>query len=192
MLGLTVRWTAYRTLYFDSMNLSQNDQLAQQLMDKLKGGGFQPNPARSEIVGVDVTMAQPPQQVQGTGAVQQTGPDGVAAFTVTGVQGSVQGYVLVAGANPPIPASGIDPQLTTYLYIRTIPADNDTAKLEPTWANVHAKVLANWEAMAPCMDNWLRLGDEAQVKAYGKLIKRLTDKRNFEVFQSPRRTASTR
>jgi hypothetical protein len=57
---------------------------------------------------------------------------------------------------------------------------------------VHAKVLANWEAMAPCMDNWLRLGDEAQVKAYGKLIKRLTDKRNFEAFQSPRRTASTR
>jgi hypothetical protein len=33
------------------------------------------------------------------------------------------------------------------------------------------------------MDNWLDLGSEAQVKAYGPLIKKLTDKANFEAFR---------
>jgi hypothetical protein len=52
VLGLTVRWNAYRTLYYDSENPADNAKLAEKLHDKLTGGGFQPNPARSEIVGV--------------------------------------------------------------------------------------------------------------------------------------------
>jgi hypothetical protein len=63
-----------------------------------------------------------------------------------------------------------------------LPTDARTAALEPTWANVYSKVLMNWEAMAPCMDNWLALGDEMQVKAYSAIIKRLTDSANFEDF----------
>ena len=42
-----------------------------------------------------------------------------------------------------------------YMYVRTLPADEATAALAPTWDNVYASVLANWNAMAPCMDNWL-------------------------------------
>ena len=52
------------------------------------------------------------------------------------------------------------------MYVRTLPADEATAKLAPTWDNVYTGVLANWNAMAPCMDNWLRLDKPAQVKAY--------------------------
>ena len=50
MLGLTVRWNAYRTLYYD--NPGNMAALAKELHAKLAGGGFQPNPARSELVGV--------------------------------------------------------------------------------------------------------------------------------------------
>ena len=35
--------------------------------------------------------------------------------------------------------------------------------------NVYGYVLANWHALAPCMDNWLNLGNEAQVIAYASL-----------------------
>jgi len=41
-------------------------------------------------------------------------------------------------------------------------------------------VLANWNAMAPCMDNWLMLDNPAQVKAHAHVLKRLTDPANFE------------
>ena len=44
-------------------------------------------------------------------------------------------------------------------------------------------MLSNWEAMAPCMDNWLRLGDPQQVLAYGWVLKHLTDPGNFEAFR---------
>jgi hypothetical protein len=57
------------------------------------------------------------------------------------------------------------------------------ARLPPTWANVHGQVLQNWEAMAPCMDNWLRLGDADQVKSFAPLLHKLTDKANFELFR---------
>ena len=70
------------------------------------------------------------------------------------------------GANPP--TAGIDPQINTYMYVRTLPADASTAALPPTWDNVYANVLANWNAMAPCMDNWLKLDDPVQVKALGR------------------------
>jgi hypothetical protein len=69
------------------------------------------------------------------------------------------------------------------MYLRVLQADSDIAALPPTWDNVHNYVLSNWEAMAPCMDNWLLLGDEKQVRAYAALIKKLTDPANFEDFR---------
>lgn len=78
------------------------------------------------------------------------------------------------------PTGGIDTQINTYMYIRIRPSGAATAKLEPTWDNVYAYVLANWNALAPCMDNWLRLDDPVQVKAYAAVLKRLTDPAHFE------------
>lgn len=37
--------------------------------------------------------------------------------------------------------------------------------------------------MAPCVDNWLRLEDPAQVQPYAPLIKKLTDPSNFEALR---------
>ncbi|MDB6131805.1 MAG: hypothetical protein JWM59_48 [Verrucomicrobiales bacterium] len=52
-LGLMVRWQAYRTVYFDDPALSNGTAgpAGQALQDKLKTGGWQPNPARSLLVG---------------------------------------------------------------------------------------------------------------------------------------------
>jgi hypothetical protein len=78
------------------------------------------------------------------------------------------------------PSGGIDTQVNTYMYIRIRPSGAATAQLAPTWENVYAHVLANWNALAPCMDNWLRLDDPAQVKAYASVLRRLTDPAHFE------------
>jgi len=100
-------------------------------------------------------------------------------------QGNVYAYVFQLGDNPVLPMTNDDfnPIIYTYLYVRVLPGDAQIAAMEPTWANVHNYVLSNWEAIAPCMDNWLRLGDEAQVKAYAPIIKRLTDPAAFEEFR---------
>ena len=345
VLGLTVRWNAYRTLYFDSLNPANNAALAQQLQDKLVGGGFQPNPARSELVGVlglwrrgepasepgdralltrqprrmasahvrlssdrlaldlansvpetgvdltkldlgdltavavapdgktvvatlgtfgydayrreayeasagIVTLKAEPAAVQkaqtadiqlrqqdgtvllaetalraiptvpnnyldegeattldvvvldrgkpaaagiavalanhatssGAFVTSTTNAQGIATFPLAGMTGQVEGYVLTPGQGAPAP-QGIDPQTTTYVYVRTLPADAAIAALEPTWANVHGRVLRNWQAMAPCMDNWLNLGDPDQVKSFAAILRRLTAKTNFEAFR---------
>lgn len=56
-LGIMVRWQAYRTVYFDDPTLSDNRgnpataAREQELQNKLKTGGWQPNPARSLLVG---------------------------------------------------------------------------------------------------------------------------------------------
>ena len=56
MLGLTVRFNAYRTIYYDNPDLTNGSPAAREaakaLIAKLKDGGFQPNPARSLLVGV--------------------------------------------------------------------------------------------------------------------------------------------
>jgi hypothetical protein len=62
VLGLTVRWNSYFTVYYDDPLLGDASDKAKQserkaahvaaLQAKLKGGGFQPNPARSDVVGV--------------------------------------------------------------------------------------------------------------------------------------------
>lgn len=56
VLGLTVRFNSYRTIYYDDPNLTNGSQAAaaaaKKLAAKLNDGGFQPNPARSLMVGV--------------------------------------------------------------------------------------------------------------------------------------------
>jgi hypothetical protein len=95
--------------------------------------------------------------------------------------GAVQPYVF--GAGPGSAPDQLDPQLTPYAYVRTLPADEDIAKKDPSWANTYNYVLANWNAMAPCMDNWLRLDDPDQVRAYKAVLMKLTDPGNFERYR---------
>jgi hypothetical protein len=341
VLGLTVRWNAYRTLYFDTADQNAIGALAQQHQNNLTGGGFQPNPARSEIVGVlglwrkgepasepgdralltrqsktiasaharlsidsltldlansvpetgvdltkqnlgdltavavaadgktvlaklgtfgydsyrreaydatagivvlkvDAAAAQTAKTADiqlrqkdgtvllaetalraiatvpniyldegetaaldvmvldrggpagagiavamtdftssaGSSVTHQTNAQGIATFPLTGTAGQVEGYMLVPGNGAPNPQ--FSQQINTYVYIRTRPSDDDIAQLPPTWANVHKFVLRNWQAMAPCMDNWLDLGDPNQVKSFAALLRKLTDKANFE------------
>jgi len=132
--------------------------------------------------GIAVTMANP--LVTDPGVTKETNAHGIATFTVAGTTGQVTPYVLVPGPNPTIPSGGPpNPQLSTYVYVRTRPADAKIAQLAPTWENVHRYVLRNWQAMAPCMDNWLDLGSPDQVKAFAPVLRRLTDKANFEAFR---------
>lgn len=112
----------------------------------------------------------------------QAGPDGQFSFTLPPGPASVIAYMPVIGPNPEPPAGGPYPQWYTYMYVRRLPANDDVAALEPTWDNVYARVLANWNAMAPCMDNWLDLHDPEQVRAFGPAIKQLTDPANMEWF----------
>lgn len=114
-----------------------------------------------------------------------TGKDGVVSFPLTGVQGGIALYVPLPGPDPVRPSakSGIDPQVNTFMYVRTLPADEDIAILPPTWENVYARVLANWHAMAPCMDNWLDLGNKFQVYSFRALIQKLTDEAAFEQYR---------
>lgn len=131
--------------------------------------------------GVDVTLANPV-TASAAAVTNTTDARGIAVFSLAGTQGQVEGFVLVPGKGAPIPA-GIDPQTTTYVYVRTLPADSNVARLEPSWANVHGRVLRNWQAMAPCMDNWLNLGDPDQVKSFAGILRRLTAKSSFESFR---------
>ena len=66
------------------------------------------------------------------------------------------------------------------MVLRTTPADAQIAAMEPTWENVHRFVLRDWEAVAPCMDNWLLLGDEQQCRTYARLVRRLTSRDRFD------------
>lgn len=70
-----------------------------------------------------------------------------------------------------------------YVALRTTPADAHIAALEPSWENVHRHVLRYWEALAPCMDNWLRLGNEQQCQAYARLVRDLTRRERFDDFR---------
>jgi hypothetical protein len=112
-----------------------------------------------------------------------TKPDGTVSFPVPGLQGSVTAYVAIPGPNPQLPTGGIYPPVNTYMYVRVLAADGTLAALPPTWDNVYRHVLSNWKAMAPCMDNWLDLESEQQVRAYGSLIRKLTSPAAFENFR---------
>ena len=130
--------------------------------------------------GVGVTMSEL-QATQPTHVRFETDATGRVTFPLSTGNGSVVGLVFQPGESPVLPiGSSFNPLVQTYMYLRVLPSDDEIAKMPPTWLNVHTQVLANWEAMAPCMDNWLRLGDEAQVLRYAKVIRKLTDPANFE------------
>jgi hypothetical protein len=113
----------------------------------------------------------------------QTNADGIATFSIGGVvYGSIEGFYLMAGPSPE-DLGGIVPSRTTYFYVRTLGDTDDYTKFPATWENVYSYVLSNWQAMAPCMDNWLNLGDPDQVRAMAPMIKRLTDPANIEAFR---------
>ena len=81
--------------------------------------------------------------------------DASGLLTVDYVAGAGEVFAYVPAPDnlaPPTP-DGINPQANTFMYIRVLPADAATAALPPTWDNVYTNVLANWNAMAPCMDN---------------------------------------
>lgn len=86
------------------------------------------------------------------------------------------------GVAPPAPTRLV-PELHEYFTVRTTPADAEIAGLAPTWDNVYERVLRDWEALAPCMDNWLRLGDEEQCRAYAPLIRKLTSREHFDSYR---------
>ena len=51
VLGLTFRFNAYSTHYYGAADANEINQLSEGLVENLANGGFQPNPARSQIVG---------------------------------------------------------------------------------------------------------------------------------------------
>ena len=133
--------------------------------------------------GTEVTMYDASGTAPVVVTTTVTDPDGVASFPIAPVAGgAVKPYIFLGGPDPVTPTQ-LDPQLTPYMYVRTLPTDASIGNLPPTWDNVYGGVLANWNAMAPCMDNWLRLDNPAQVKAYGPMLKKLTDPSNFEAFR---------
>ena len=112
-----------------------------------------------------------------------TGANGVASFLFKAGDGSITAYVPLPGPNPVQPSTGINPGVNTYLYVRVLPADDKTAQLPPTWDNVYKNVLANWKAMAPCMDNWLDLASEQQIRSFAPILRKLTDPAAFESYR---------
>jgi hypothetical protein len=109
--------------------------------------------------------------------------DGTIRFPILASLGSIAAYVASPGPDFDLPRGGINTLNQTYMYVRILAADDATAQLPPTWENVYKNVLANWKAMAPCMDNWLDLANEAQVRSFGPMIKKLTDPAAFENFR---------
>ena len=110
-----------------------------------------------------------------------TDTNGVAALSVAGASSNLVGQIdcYIASTTTP-PPTEVNTQQTAYLWVRTLPADDNVGRLSPTWESVYQNVLYNWHAMAPCMDNWLRLDDPKQVAAYANVIRQLTDPANFE------------
>jgi hypothetical protein len=131
-------------------------------------------------VGLDVVIAADG-SASGITGTSKTDGQGIATFQFAGSAGDVEGFVLTPGGTPV--ARNISPQTTTYVYVRTLAADADIAAMQPTWDNVHRYVLRNWQAMAPCMDNWLDLGNPDQVKSFAPMLHKLTAKENFEAFR---------
>lgn len=114
----------------------------------------------------------------------KTNAEGQVSISPATTKGQVFAYVPLPGKDAPAPdlSQGIDTQTYTYAYVRVLGADSNIAALPPTWSNVYKYVLINWNAMAPCMDNWLDLANPVDVHAYDKIIRRLTDPAAFESY----------
>lgn len=161
----------------DQPNLYADAGVATTLSVRVLDRGAPPaGPMRVALA--DQTGASPPQLVD-------TDRSGVATFAIAAPVGGVTGYLLAAapvGQEPTIPG-GIDPSHTDFAYVRVLPADDDLAGMEPTWANVYQNVLMAWHGMAPCMDNWLALGDERSLRAAAAMVRSLTAADAFERFR---------
>ncbi|HEX6596361.1 MAG TPA: hypothetical protein VF045_05470, partial [Acidimicrobiales bacterium] len=114
----------------------------------------------------------------------ETDAAGEVTVPITGNTAGSWTWVVVPwrGQAPP-PPTRLVPDQNEYFTLRVTPADADIAALEPTWQNVYENVLRDWDALAPAMDNWLRLGDEEQCKAYAPLIRELTSRARFDDFR---------
>lgn len=134
-----------------------------------------PAPAGVAVHWVNTSTSSP------TSEITLTDTNGIAALSVAGASSNLVGQIdcYVASTTTP-PPTEVNTQQTAYLWVRTLPADDNVGRLSPTWENVYQNVLYNWHAMAPCMDNWLRLDDPQQVAAYATVIRQLTDPANFE------------
>ena len=133
---------------------------------------------------VNVTASETPASPLGP-VVITTDDDGVGTVELTGSRAGEWTWLLLPwqnGQQPTVPGR-LTPDLDSYFSMRTLSADDDIASMEPTWENVHHYVLRDWEALAPCMDNWLRLGDEQQCRAFAPLIRRLTSLDYFERYR---------
>ncbi|MFZ6719104.1 hypothetical protein [Undibacterium sp. Ji49W] len=134
----------------------------------------------------DITVYQTDaagQTITGTQELK-TNAQGQLVISANASAGQVYAYLPLIGKNLPPPdlSNGIDTQTYTYAYVRVLPADSATAALPPTWDNVYKNVLINWNAMAPCMDNWLDLANPVQVHNYASILHRLTDPKAFESY----------
>jgi hypothetical protein len=139
---------------------------------------------RPAAAGIDVTLVSPNTAADAS-VTSTTDAQGIATFPLAGETGVIEQYVLWPGQDAPAPQA-FDTQQTTYVNVRTLPADSnlaDPTQTPPTWDNVQANVLKNWQAMAPCMDNWLDLGNPDQVKSFAPMLHKLTAKENFEAFR---------
>ena len=110
-----------------------------------------------------------------------TDDDGLVSLPVPSDTPGVVAFVPAPDASTP-PLQGIDPLVDTYAYVRTLSADAEIAGLDPSWENVYRHVLANWNALAPCMDNYLPLDDPAAVLRAAAVLRGLTDPGRFESF----------
>ena len=84
VLGLTVRWNTYRTIYYGDPRLRNGSPLtaaaAQELARRVAAGGWQPNPARSLMVGVlGLWRAGEPAQEPGDRALLAVQPRAIMA-----------------------------------------------------------------------------------------------------------------
>ncbi|MFC4705125.1 hypothetical protein [Paraburkholderia caffeinitolerans] len=109
-----------------------------------------------------------------------TDATGIAKVSLSAALPGITAYV---PSFPSQTVSSLSTQLDTYMYVRVLPDDPQIGALPPTWPNVYKYVLSNWNAMAPCMDNWLRLDDPEQIRTYATVLKRLTDPAAFEHFR---------
>jgi hypothetical protein len=114
----------------------------------------------------------------------QTDAGGIVAFPVLATSSGIVCYAAAPApdSGPPDLSQGLNPQLYTYQYVRVLQADTEIATLPPTFDNVFAHVLANWKAMAPCMDNWLDLANREQVLSFAQLIRDVTNPAAFESY----------
>jgi hypothetical protein len=139
-----------------------------------------------QAVGAGISLQVNQMSADGSSIVSSsqltTGGDGQVHVSLPAKDPGITAYV-PSFTPADAPSSGLKTQLNTYMYVRVLPANESIAALAPTWPNVYKYVLANWNAMAPCMDNWLRLDDPAQMRAYATIVKRLTSPANFESFR---------